>query len=216
MARKGDRKREWGKTIARTTVKIPTNTYAKLKLLQTAYSDCWGRHLAYDQILERLMSSEGLGHIDPPVYDRFRKLAAAENDIDEIIMRPTGRKGSKNASCIVEEASPVVKEDDNNKAPLYGILQDEMMFHAPYAAHRHSYKFVGPDGEFEACDSDFGICCLMGDEEDECPAWKMFERGYKLVRDDGKEFTSLDIQVQDYPGDKPRIAKAFRLDMLDD
>lgn len=89
MAKQGYRQRKWGQTIDRRTVKLPTNTVEKLKLLKSIYEDEWGRPMTYDSLIERLLSSEGLGHLDPPVYAKFRSMLESRKDLDEVTRRST-------------------------------------------------------------------------------------------------------------------------------
>ena len=78
---------------------------------------------------------------------------------------------------------------------------------------QHSYMFVGPDGEFEALNGTWGIICYKDDEE--LTANEMFNQGYKLVRDDGKEFTSLSIRIESVSDHTLIDATAFRLTEFD-
>ena len=72
------------------------------------------------------------------------------------------------------------------------------------AGPKHTYKFVGPEGEFEAFDDYWGVACIINEENKEvCPAYEMFKKGYKLVRDDGKVFSSQTIKMRTSSDEDP-------------
>ena len=84
---------------------------------------------------------------------------------------------------------------------------------SPEPQPKHSYKFVGQAGKFDAYSGAWGIACYINDEE--LTANEMFNQGYKLVRDDGKEFTSLSIKIESVSDHTLIDALAFRLTDFD-
>lgn len=107
------------------------------------------------------------------------------------------------------------EEQEKRADETYGVIfsADDLEIDpiAP-ASPDHTYKFVGPEGEFEAFDGYWGAACIIDEENnEECLAHEMFEKGYKLVRDDGKVFTSRTIKMRIMPDKDPIEVKASRL-----
>ena len=98
----------------------------------------------------------------------------------------------------VEKETPqqgnLLKEDD------FLRVMSDMFPIVPKSEPKHQYKFVGKEGdEYKAFDFKWGIMASKKESDsefssDETPAQDMFDHGFVLVRDDGAQFTSLEIE----------------------
>lgn len=223
-------------------IQVPQEVKEELDIFKSAYSEILGQKVTYEQILRRWM--DHAGRIDADVKHRVEDIKetrrrhlegvaeAAEENAMEIEQR-----AKANGTTLAEEA---MKQRDGVIMKLRGsdapetdhesvlpepdtqekIAKLNFAFEFPYHENipKHSYKFVGPGGEYEACDGKWGIECSREDEDKSSymSADEMFENGYKLVRDDGKEFFSINIEVTRKINGEKLMTRAWSLQDFDD
>ena len=96
---------------------LPASLIEDLKLLKDSYEEAWKEdegekeRVTYEKIFERLLSKSGLGHVDPDVYDEFKKAKETRKEFPAVVTRATrGLVGDifsrmqTNGSSVAQEA----------------------------------------------------------------------------------------------------------------
>lgn len=106
-------KRKWGETIARVTVKLQLNTWRKLTLIQRIYKERFDLILCYDEILDRLFSSNALGNIDPSVFKVYFEELEKDPSLKKVEKIESRRaKMKKEASVTAKDVAAVAQAAD--------------------------------------------------------------------------------------------------------
>lgn len=99
------------------SLSLPVNIIEKLKLLKTCYEEVYRKKMSYGEIFERLLSSVGLGSVDPPVYDMFQDALKTRAEFNEVVTRSTKKivdeieaRAAANGTTFLEEAEKEQKE----------------------------------------------------------------------------------------------------------
>lgn len=184
-------------------MKLPVNTVEKLKILKELYEEDWGTAVSYDQIIERLLGSGSLGALDPGIYRRFSAIVDSRDDFEDLVKKSTS--AAVDELAVRADVNGTTLREEARREQVRAIKEMEEL-HSAVPSHR--YWFVGEGGEYDAYDGKWGIVADMTDPDtgDNLAAIDMFNKGYVLRRDDGKEFTSTFITLQEGGEDVKCIA----------
>lgn len=184
MAKVGYKKRKWGESIVRKTLKLPINTVEKLKIVKDILEEDWETSVSFETVIERLLSSEGLGHLNPSVYKRYRKIVDSRAEFEHEVKKATSRaiadiesKAKIKGSTLKEEALSEKKkaaEELKSAAPIVpeeGEVWNTQYYFAKEGKKVEAYAgYWGMSAEIDGNE-------LMYDE--------LIENGWRLEKEDG-------------------------------